>query len=751
MFILLFIAGSIIVLLIYGKSISFEAPLSAVVYDRNQELLGARIAADGQWRFPVPDSVPYKFKSALIVFEDKRFYRHPGIDFIALARAAFYNVKAQKIVSGGSTISMQLMRLASGPRERNIIAKLHEMIGALALELRYSKKDLLKFYAAFAPFGGNVVGIEAASWRWFGRSPHELSWAEAATLAVLPNAPSLIHLSKNHNLLEKKRNFLLSKLQHQGIIDSLTYILAKAEKLPAHTVNLPNKSPHYLEYLRKKQGDKLFQTALDNNIQMLSGKLLAQHHEALRVNQIHHLALVVLETTTGNILAYHGNVPCLSGTADCHNDMAQALRSSGSLLKPFLFAASLDEGLIHSNSLLPDIPSWIGGYSPKNFNEKFAGVVTAELALQQSLNIPFVLLLKEYGIEKFHQLLPDLGLSTFRNAPAHYGLSIILGGGETTLMEITQAYRKIGAQLLDVGQEHFPLSKGSLWLTSQVLTSLNRPETESGWTDNGNGVKMAWKTGTSFGFRDAWAIGFTPQYTIGVWAGNADGTGRPGLVGTTAAAPLLFDVASYLNTSHHWFEQPINSLQINEVCAESGYSAGPNCTKKTLLTVAHLPNKPKPCPYHQLIKTTKDFSFRIPFGCTFDESATLTKPWFVLPPIMAHYYKQRQPDFRPLPPLMKGCSEQSVPMAFVYPPPEAVIYQPINFDGFLMPVIFELTHSDPDAKVFWHVDDVYAGVSTGSLHQMPFVFDHSRKYRINVTDANGQSLSVNFTVHLKGS
>jgi penicillin-binding protein 1C len=341
-----------------------------------------------------------------------------------------------------------------------------------------------------------------------------------------------------------------------------------------------------------------------------------------------------------------------------------------------------------------------------------------------------------------------MGLSTFTKNPAHYGLSLILGGGETTLFEITEAYRKMGAKLCETDAVDFPIEKGAIWLTTETLTALNRPETESGWYDHGSGTKIAWKTGTSFGFRDAWAIGFTPDFTIGVWAGNADGTGRPGLVGTTAAAPLLFDLAANLIKSDRWFEQPIANLERMDVCAESGFSVGLNCPVEQIIVPAHTAEKVSPCKYHHQIRTTADMAYRIPAACETGENS-IVSTWFVLPPLMAHYYKQKQLSYRSLPPILPGCTGENGQMEIIFPPPDAAIYQPLDFNSDRKAVIFELTHTHQHATVFWHLDDTYVGATEGNLHQMPFVFNRSGNYRLSVTDMDGQSLYRSFNVQLR--
>jgi len=728
----------------------FSDPLSAILKDKNGQLLSARIAADGQWRFPAPDSIPEKYIQALLTFEDRRFYFHLGIDPIATVRAIYSNLKAGKVVSGGSTITMQVIRISRKGQKRTIGEKFNELWRAHSLELFKSKREILLLYAGNAPYGGNVVGLEAASWRWFGRNPHDLSWAEAATLAILPNAPSLISLQRNRELFLARRNSLLKRLRAENVMDELTYQLSVAEPLPSEPKSLPDKASHYIEYLRKDNGDRLFQSTIDPVFQRVTAELLTFHHHNLKANQIHNGAVIVRDLRSGKILAYQGNVPADAFPKDHFNDMIQAERSSGSILKPFLFAAALQDGFIHPGSLLPDIPSWISGFNPKNFDEKYAGAVTASQSLQRSLNVPFVHLLRNYSVNRFYDLLHELGFTTFKKPAYHYGLSLILGGGEVNLWELTDVYAKLGKVLVDNEiDDKFPIGEGSAYLTADVLRALNRPETESGWTYYGQELNMAWKTGTSFGFRDAWAVGFTPTVVIGVWVGNADGHGRPGLTGISAAAPLLFDIAAALPLAEQWFTPPYDALNEHQVCAHSGFPASSNCElKKSVTSLLHQKKEVDNCKFHQLVRTDLTKKWQLPADCFPNDSAILTK-WFVLPPLMEHYFRRSHAEYVALPPVKSGCQTDKLWMDFIYPPPSAVIYQPKVFGGQLNPLVFEVVHRNPAAVLYWHIDTRYAGTTAGKSHQFQFTDIEAGTHQLTVVDGDGTAIHRTFTLEKK--
>ncbi|MCA6405519.1 MAG: transglycosylase domain-containing protein, partial [Cytophagales bacterium] len=385
----------------------FTDSYSTVLVDQNNNLLCASIASDGQWRFPKRDTVSDKFKMAIVAYEDKRFYHHFGIDPISIGRAIQQNIRSKKISSGASTITMQVIRLMRKNRARTFFEKMIEFILATRLELRHSKNEILSLYSAHAPFGGNVVGLEAACWRYFGRPADELSWAEAAMLAVLPNNPSLIHLGKNRILLKAKRDRLLTKLHREGKFDQLELDLAKAEPIPDNPLSLPRLTPHLLDRaIKEGKSQQKIITTIDHVLQQQAQRVLRDHMEHLRANQIFNAAALVVDVKTGNTLVYVGNVEAGSQHEE-HVDVINSPRSTGSILKPFLYAAMLDEGKMLPKTLQADIPITINGFSPKNFSNQFDGVVPADQALIRSLNIPAVDELREFRYEKFYELLKN--------------------------------------------------------------------------------------------------------------------------------------------------------------------------------------------------------------------------------------------------------------------------------------------------------------------------------------------------------
>lgn len=743
----------------------FHVPYSTVVTDRNGELLGARIASDGQWRFPPRNTTPEKIKQCLITFEDRHFYHHWGVNPVSIGRAAYQNLKNKRIVSGGSTLTMQTIRLARN-ESRTFGEKFIEMILATRLEFRASKEKILSMYISHAPFGGNVVGLDAAAWRYFGHSSEELSWAEAAMLAVLPNAPAMIHLSKSRQSLLNKRNRLLKQLYGRKIIDSSTYELAISEPLPDEPHPLPQIAPHLVSRFYQERNGKYSVSTIDRGIQTQIENAAERWSNEFNRSDIRNLAILVIDIQTNQVVAYCGNVNFERKQSGNQVDVIQAPRSTGSILKPFLYYAMLQEGSLLPHTLLPDIPININGFTPQNFSLQFEGAVPASEALARSLNIPAVTMLQKYGAPKFHTFLRQIGLKTINRPASHYGLSLILGGAEATLWDVTNTYAHMGRSLLQLPQTECSLllsdsegsenseavtsakttdifQPGAVWQTFNALTEVNRPE-EIDWKSIPSMHPIAWKTGTSHGFRDAWAVGVTPHYAIGVWVGNATGEGKPGLVGARTAGPVLFDIFSLLPPTQ-WFKRPGNVFVKTEVCRKSGHLKGRFCEETDTLLILPAGLKTEACPYHHLITLSADETHRIYENCT-NLEPTIQKSWFTLPPVWEWYYKQHHPEYSPLPPFKPGCGEDALqPMQFIYPPMNARIVLPKQMDGSPGYMTAELAHGNPATTIFWHLDNTYL-TQTQDFHKISLQ-PTPGKHSLTAVDSAGNTVTTTFYIN----
>lgn len=814
----------------------FNAPLSTVVEAADGSLLGARIAVDGQWRFPAPDSVPNKFEKALLTYEDRHFYHHPGINPVSLVRALILNLKSGTIVSGGSTLTMQVARLAGGNPDRTYGRKLLEIASAIKLEVFRSKRSILKMYSANAPFGGNVVGLEAAVWKYSGYSPYSMTWADAATYAVLPNSPALVHPGRNRELLRQKRNRLLEEMYRRGYYDSLTLVLSVEEPVMPVPHSLPAEAPHLTDWFHSTRRGERVQTTIVSEIQKKATEIVNSHSLELRSNMIFNAACIIVAVDDGRVLAYVGNSRADTTGEHGHQvDIIRSRRSSGSILKPLLYAGLLTDGGMLPNTLLPDVPLRYPGFAPKNFDGAYNGAVPAAAALSRSLNIPSVKMLQEYSTDRFHLLLSKCGVSSFRQPADYYGLSMILGGGEVSLWELTGMYASMSRVLKeynrsggyiagsyrqptlveaatglkepagdgvlatniseDTGNEELntpggrrnsgdgaqragegaqgagdgerkrangkrrnvtetenfadgappPLSAGAIWLTYNALREVNRPDSESGWQFTGSSPDVAWKTGTSFGFRDAWAVATTTDYVVGVWAGNADGEGRPGLTGVSSAGPVVFDMLSWLSPEG-WFERPEgDELTLIDVCRESGYRAGVDCTETVEEWVPVSGLKTEACPYHQVIHLNHDRTSRVNGFCA-SPGEIVSESWFVLPPAMEYFYRRKNPSYRVLPAMAPGCEgDVAIPeMEFIYPPRDAGIFIPRDHTGERTRFVAELLHRDPDTRVFWHLDDRYLG-ETKVIHQFEITATEGR-HTLTAVDQKGNTIASEFEI-----
>ena len=672
---------------------------------------------------------------------------------------------------------MQVARMMRNNRQRNYYQKFIEILLAVRIEMSYKKSSILNIYCSNAPFGSNVVGLAAASWRYFGRGPEKLSWAESAVLAVLPNSPSLIYPGKNQQRLLVKRNRLLKKLVQKKIIDSSTYHLALLEPLPQKPFPIPQTAPHLLAHCIAMEGaSKEFHSTINRSLQIQVTDLLNRHSQNLSSNQIHNACALVVETETGKVIAYVGNSSSPTNAHENYVDIIQAPRSTGSILKPFLYAFMLNENKILPASLLEDIPTRIGSYGPKNFSLSYDGLVPANQAIARSLNIPAVKMLQDYGAAKFHQRLKQLGFTTFKKSTEHYGLSLILGGGEAKLWEITAAYASMARALMHysnardryatesyhelnylekVDKEKTAvklksdlLSASSVYFTFAAMTELLRPQDYVGWAQFLSKTRIAWKTGTSFGFRDAWALGLNSKYTVAVWVGNADGEGRPDLTGIAAAAPLMFSIFNILDQKVKWFSKPTTDLVKIKVCKQSGFKASQICDEVEFREYPKGAQKTKSCPFHKLIHLDQTGQFRVNSVC-YPVNKMKHQPWFVISPAQEYFYKQHSPDYRPLPPYLSGCENEfnHSQMEIIYPKEGFQIFIPVDQSGEQSRCILKATHKSSTATLFWHLDGEYIG-STQKFHQLSLI-PKSGKHVLEITDDKGESASCNFFVLTK--
>jgi len=551
--------------------------------------------ANGVWRYPVQTSEvsPY-YLDALLTYEDRWFYQHPGVNPLALARATWQNLTGTRVVSGGSTLSMQVARLLD-PHSRTFHGKLRQLWRTVQLEWHLSKAEILNLYLNRAPFGGTLQGVAAASWAYLGKSPAQLTHAEAALLAVLPQAPSRLRPDRHPQRAQEARDKVLRRLAEFQVWPQSAVDEALEEPLLLAPRLEPSLAPLLARRLNRPDSPPLIRTTLDATLQRRLEDLLLGWRA--RLPEHTSAAILVVEEESMAVRAYLGSVDINDAKRFGHVDMISALRSPGSTLKPFLYGMALDDGLIHSESLLQDVPRRYGDYRPGNFSMGFTGAVPASTALSSSLNLPAVQLLEAYGPKRFAAEMRIGGVPLALPALAEPNLALILGGAGSRLEDLVSGYSAfardgrsaaIRLQPDDTLRERPLLSPGSAWIVRRILSGQARPDRDPR-AELVQRPVLAWKTGTSYGFRDAWAIGVGPRYLIGVWIGRPDGTPVPGQFGLASAAPLMLQVHDVLTNrdSQRGISAPVKPVPANVGVAAICWPLGqpmsrsdPNCRRQ---------------------------------------------------------------------------------------------------------------------------------------------------------------------------
>lgn len=551
-----------------------EKRYSQVVLDDRNNIIGAYLNSEEQWQIKGVE-IPPRLKLAVLNYEDRKFYSHNGVDYLAIVRAVKTNLLEKRRV-GASTITMQGVKLYKR-RERTYLSKIEEIIESYKLEKYLSKDEILELYLNNAPYGSNIVGYETASQLYFGKSAKNLTWAEGATLAVLPNSPGLIWIEKNRDKLLNKRNNLLKSMYERGVIDEKQYRLSIKEELPKERKYFNSLAPHLTRRLVNEYDDKIIKSTINSELQKNIEKIAKEYGDYLNNRGIKNTAIIVVDNHSGEVKSYVGSQNFYDFQRNGQVDGVVAQRSVGSVLKPFLYALSIDEGLITPKSKLLDVPLYFSNFNPQNANKKYQGLVEAREALKKSLNIPFVKLLDEYGVDKFFYFLKDV-INFPERDYSNYGLSLILGTKEMSVENIAKLYyglsqygefkdlkyirddKKIDGRKL--------ISKGASYLTLEAMQGVQRYGIDNLYLGRDG---IAWKTGTSYGQRDAWAGGISSRWTVVVWCGNFTGEGNRNISGVVTAGQLLFKIFKVLPNENESFIKPSEELKKVEIDSETGY------------------------------------------------------------------------------------------------------------------------------------------------------------------------------------
>ncbi|WP_027129445.1 penicillin-binding protein 1C [Fusobacterium perfoetens] len=716
----------------------FEDRYSVSVLDDKDEIIGVYLNKDEQWHLKGTENIPEKLKISVLNFEDKNFYSHNGVDFLAIIRSLKNNIIYKKR-NGASTITMQVAKI-SNPKKRSYLNKYVEIIQSFKIENNFSKDEILLMYLNNAPYGGNIVGYKTASHLYFQKKPEELTWAESSLLAVLPNSPSLMNIEKNRDKLIEKRNFLLKKLYEKNYISETQYKLSLREPIPNKRYNFKNLAPHLVRRVIDNNKDIIIHSTINTELQQKLEKTTKDYSEFLKTQGIKNLSVLVVDNNTYEIKGYIGSQDFYDFENNGQVDGVVAKRSPGSVLKPFLYGKAIDEGLIVPQSKVPDIPIYFSNFSPQNANKKYYGIIEIQDALIKSLNTPFVQLLKEYGEDKFFYFLKDV-LGFQDNDYSRYGLSLILGTKELSVEDIATLYCGLGNygnfkslkylqnEKKEKGRQL--LTSGASYLTLKTIKNLERPGLQNIYKSK---YPISWKTGTSYGKRDGWAAGVNPNWTVVVWVGNFTGETNPNLTGVFSAGNLLFDIFKFLPNNQENFKIPEKDLIKIKIDDETGYRLKYDLPYK----IVDFPRDAKPLkasPYYKKIfvndkgeeidSRNEDFIFR-------KEKIILNYPIEVI-----NYFIRENIDTSKI--FNSKIEKKSI--KFIYPNENLKITIPKDFDGE-KELIIKIANIK-NQKIYWYFDKNYIGLDNSREKRFKVKVG---KHQIVIVSENGEIEKVNFEV-----
>lgn len=725
---------------------------STIVTDNKGEVVNAFLTSDQKWRMKTDlEEISPLLRKTIIAKEDKYFYSHPGVNPFAMGRALFTNIFRMKRVSGASTITMQVAR-ALEPRKRNIFSKIIEVFRAFQLEWKYSKNEILQMYLNLVPYGGNIEGVKSASQLYFKKNPDHLSLAEITALSIIPNRPSSLVMGKNNDLIVQERNRWLRKFAHDKVFTEKEIADALAEPLTATRSSVTHYIPH-LSYALKKQGAPIIKTNIDLNMQLKTEKLVEDYVRGLRLRNIRNAAVIVLDNRTHKVITYVGSSGFTDTTDGGQVNGANAVRQPGSTLKPLLYAVCFDEGLLTPKTTVTDVAVNYEGYAPENYDKKFNGYVTAEYALEHSLNIPAIKGLKLLGKEKFIQKLSLCRFRQIDKDQGKLGLSMVLGGCGATLEELTglfSAFANNGNYIApaftqdDTAYAAVPvISSAASFMINDILSKVNRPDFPLNWTATERMPKIAWKTGTSYGRKDAWSIGYNKHFTVGVWAGNFSGVGAADLSGAEIATPLLFKIFNTIDydSDAEWYSQPAD-CDIRQVCSETGLVPNDHCENRVMDYFIPLISSTKICDSRREVMVSPDEKISYCQSCA--PETGYKKKWYrILEPEMQAWMEENGIAFERLPDHNPDCEK-------IFKGNAPVIASPVNGSEYLIskkdpePLQLIARTSNDVVKVYWYINDkFYKSCNAG---EKQFFVPSEGPVKISCTDDKGRNRNIRIIV-----
>ncbi len=725
---------------------------SVVITDNKGEVINAYLTSDQKWRMKTElDEISPLLQKTIIAKEDKYFYSHPGVNPLAVTRAFFKNLFRMKRTSGASTITMQVAR-ALEPRKRNIGSKIIEMFRAFQLEWKYDKKEILQLYLNLVPYGGNIEGVKSAAQLYFKKDPDHLSLAEITALSIIPNRPSSLVIGKNNDRIVEERNRWLRKFAGEKVFTAKEIEDALAEPLTATRSAVPHYIPH-LSYKLKKQGGHFIQTSIDLNTQLKTEKLVEDYIRAQRLRNIKNAAVIIIDNRAQRVITYAGSADFKDSLDGGQVNGAAAVRQPGSTLKPLLYALCFDEGLLTPKTMMTDVPVNYEGYAPENYDKKFNGYVTVEYALEHSLNIPSVKALKMLGLEKMIGKLEACHFKQIQKDRRKLGLSMILGGCGASLEELTglfSAFANNGVyvapaytQTDTLQQKTTIISPAAAYMLNEILSKINRPDFPLNWTATERMPKIAWKTGTSYGRRDAWSIGYNKNYTVGVWVGNFSGVGAADLSGANVATPLLFKIFNTIDYDNdaEWFTQP-DECDIRQVCSETGLPPADHCSNRVTDYFIPLISTNKTCDNRQEIMISPNEKISYCKSCA--PLSGYKKKWYkAIDPAMQSWMEDNRVAYEKIPPHNPDCElifKGSAPM--IYSPSNGLEYYISKKNPEPLQLVCK-TANDV-SKVYWYINDKFYKSSAPGEKQ--FFMPQEGLNKISCTDDKGRNRDIKITV-----
>jgi penicillin-binding protein 1C len=723
---------------------------STIVTDSKGEVVHAFLTKDQKWRMKTElEEISPLLRKTIIEKEDRYFYSHPGVNALAITRAFAKNIFRRKRTSGASTITMQVAR-ALEPKSRTYFNKVIEMFRALQLECKYSKNEILQLYLNLVPYGGNIEGVKSASILYFKKNPDHLSLAEITALSIIPNRPSSLVMGKHNDRIMEERNRWLQLFAKDKVFTQKEIADALSEPLTATRGTIPQLIPH-LAWKLKQQGGDIIKTTIELNTQLKTEKLVADYSRILTLKNIRNAAVIIIDNHTHNVITYVGSAN-FTDTIDAGQvNGAKAIRQPGSTLKPLLYGLCIDAGLMTPKATITDVAVNYNGYAPENYDKQFNGYVTMEYALEHSLNIPAVKGLQWLGKDPFVQKLGDCNFQQIKKDQRKLGLSMILGGCGATLEELTGMYSIFANDGQFVSpmytQETFQqpvqgvkiLTPAATFMINDILSKVNRPDFPLNWQSTEHMPKIAWKTGTSYGRRDAWSIGYNRKYTVGIWTGNFSALGIPELSGANIATPLLFKIFNTIDydSDEQWFSQP-KDCDIRMVCSETGLPPGEHCQNTVTDYFIPLISTSQLC--NNMQETAISADEKISYCKTCQPAGGYKKKWFrVVSPEMQRFYDERHIAYEKMPPHNAACER-------VFKEGGPAITSPRNGSEYFIskkhpePLQLSCNVGNDVHKVYWYINNQF--YKAGEAHNRQFFIPEEGPIKISCTDDKGRNRDI---------